>query len=267
MTEQIDISELSPHPKNREFYGDTTDVSDLVASIRDNGFDETECIEIVPEPRGDWPENRIVSGHRRYAAAREAGLDEVPVRTVEFDTEDDELDYLVRKNKYRQKTDAMLIREGYDFEQRHGDEIDGRTRDAVAERIGKSGAWYRMGKRVMLAAENGVLGDETLDAEAREVAGSEWDRIRNGHTSVSAAHQELERVNSDTDPNADDSERVKSNTDGGKVMSTAGGDSDVIPVNLGWVGDIEGERAAKAREMGRENLTALVMEAIDGYDN
>lgn len=164
------VDALTPHPKNAEFYGEVGDVLDLVASIEENGYDETEPIETVVEANHGWPANRIVSGHRRYAAARQVDLAEVPVRTVEFETTDDELDHLVRKNKYRQKTDAMLIREGYDFEVRHRDEIDGVTRDAVAERIGKSGSWYRMGKRVMLAAENGVLGDETLGEDARDVA-------------------------------------------------------------------------------------------------
>jgi hypothetical protein len=259
--EYVAIAALTPHPKNDSLYGEVDDVTDLVTSIEENGFDETEPIETVDEADYGWPANRIVSGHRRFAAARQADLAEVPARVVEFESEDAELDYLVRKNKYRQKTDAMLIREGYDFETRHGEDIEGRTRDAVAERIGKSGPWYRMGKRVMLAAENGVLGDEPLDDGPREVARSEWERLQNGNSSVSGAHREIERTCSETEV-----EDTTETPDGERVNDYTGAPKDgeeyVYPVNLGWVGQLEGELAAKAREIGEDELREQVIEVV-----
>lgn len=271
MTER-DISELNPHPRNEYLYGENFDVSDLVTSIEENGFDESDAIQIVPNSVDEWPENRIVSGHRRWEAAKQVGMEEVPVRTVEFDDRNEELDYLVQKNKYRQKTDAMLIREGYDYEQRHGDEIDGRTREAVANHINKSGEWYRKGKRVMLAAENGVWGDESLDDESQQKAQTEWGRLRNGNSSVSGAYGIIQRANDSTE-----SDRANSGTESegeeGHVKERPNSDEPdgeegqiILPVTLGWIGDIEGKRAEKAREMGKDDLRELITEAIDGYD-
>jgi ParB-like chromosome segregation protein Spo0J len=80
--EYVAVDTLTPHPENAALYGEPIDVEDLVASIEENGFDKTEPIESVRDADHDWPADRIVSGHRRHAAAQQAGLAKVPIRIV-----------------------------------------------------------------------------------------------------------------------------------------------------------------------------------------
>ena len=224
---QLAIEKLHHHPKNAEFYGETDDITDLVASIEDTGFDDNEPIEIIQEPRNNWPANRIVSGHRRHEAARQAGLDEVPVRTVDFENEDEELNYLLQKNRYRQKTDGMLIREGmwYEKQIRNGDiEAEGRVRDAVGERINMSGRSYQKGREVAKAADEGD-----------EIAQEQWGMLEADEQSIHGAYSNLDDDDSEAGKvsRGDDDDDNDDDNDMGKLSHYF--DSDVEHVVMGAV--------------------------------
>lgn len=73
MIEYIDIKKLHEHPDNpRKAIGDVTE---LMNSIRKQGL--LQNLTVVPHPEivGEY---RIVIGHRRYNAAKRAGLSELP---------------------------------------------------------------------------------------------------------------------------------------------------------------------------------------------
>lgn len=67
------IRDLRTHPLNLEIYAGYDPAQELVESILAVG---------VLEPVAITANNRIVSGHRRVAAAANAGLEHVPVRVV-----------------------------------------------------------------------------------------------------------------------------------------------------------------------------------------
>lgn len=70
----LHVSRLRPHPGNvREDLGD---LSGLVTSILQHGILQPLVVEPQPLSPGQF---LIIAGHRRYAAARKAGLDMVPV--------------------------------------------------------------------------------------------------------------------------------------------------------------------------------------------
>jgi ParB family chromosome partitioning protein len=70
----IHVSRLHPHPDNiREDIGDLTE---MAASVRAHGILQPIAVEPHPQIHGHF---QIVAGHRRYAAAKRAGLDMVPV--------------------------------------------------------------------------------------------------------------------------------------------------------------------------------------------
>src|ERR1700733_9465237 len=72
--QHLHVSRLTPHPANvRDDLGDLTDLAD---SIREHGILQPIVVQSVPAGGGQF---QIVAGHRRYAAARKAGLDMVPV--------------------------------------------------------------------------------------------------------------------------------------------------------------------------------------------
>jgi len=84
------VSELSQHPKNDEIYGDTDELEDtFIASIREKG---------VLEPLVITDGKQVISGHRRLEAARQVGLESVPVRKSEFEND------FTQKGKKRRKT-------------------------------------------------------------------------------------------------------------------------------------------------------------------
>lgn len=93
------LAELTDHPKNTEIYGDEELDRALVASIEKRG---------VLAPLLVTPCGTILSGHRRAAAARAAGLEEVPVIERDVADELDALEVIVRSNQQRRKTNWQL---------------------------------------------------------------------------------------------------------------------------------------------------------------
>lgn len=100
MVENIDISKISPNPINLEIYGEADD--GLCEDIKINGVIEPIIIN---------QHNRIISGHRRYAGAKSAGLTHVPIKEIFTKDESDEEIQIITRNKYRYKTDTQLWNE------------------------------------------------------------------------------------------------------------------------------------------------------------
>lgn len=82
--ERVALDDIEPAPYNvRDLDPAAKDTREFIATIRDRGFVESYPV-VRPHPDGDG--YQIVEGHRRVAAAIEAGLDTHPVAI------DDELD-------------------------------------------------------------------------------------------------------------------------------------------------------------------------------
>lgn len=95
--------DLIPHPQNLEIYGDQPDV-ELIESIRDKG---------VLNPVLITNDFRIISGHRRWEAAKAAlGTDcEIPVVYFASNDELDVVEALIHSNLQRAKTNEQIGRE------------------------------------------------------------------------------------------------------------------------------------------------------------
>lgn len=102
------INDLSFHPMNEQIYGANEDMSDLKEDIRKSGDVMTLVIT---------PDNVIISGHRRVKACRELVAEgderfcEVNCEVKEFNSEDEEISYLIRCNHNREKTREQKARE------------------------------------------------------------------------------------------------------------------------------------------------------------
>ena len=68
------VSQLHPHPDN--IRDDLGDLSELAASIRVHGILQPVVVEHHPDKPGQY---RIIAGHRRFAAAKRARLEMVPI--------------------------------------------------------------------------------------------------------------------------------------------------------------------------------------------
>ena len=102
---EIEVDRLQPHPKNEQIYGLDEDVTDLKEQIQAVGNKILDTLKVTKE-------HVIISGHRRWKAARELGLTRVPCEIVSFDSEDEELAALVLFNSKRTKTNEQKAREG-----------------------------------------------------------------------------------------------------------------------------------------------------------
>lgn len=96
------VSDLKPHPKNEEIYGHNEEISDLVEKIKRSGQIHT----LVVTSKGV-----VLAGHRRLRACKKLGIEEVDVEVVDFDTPEQEVEYLIDDNATREKSNEQKARE------------------------------------------------------------------------------------------------------------------------------------------------------------
>lgn len=107
---------------------EATDVDELAESIRHLGLLQP----IVVEPSGD--SFRLVCGHRRLAACREAGLEKVPATIVTpYPTTVDRLIAMAAENVHREALSP--IEEGRAYQRMVN---EGLTQSEIAEKLGKT---------------------------------------------------------------------------------------------------------------------------------
>lgn len=125
----LPLSRLKPNrlqPRN-EF--DSAALSELAASIESQGV--VQPIVVTPRKGGDFT---IVAGERRWRAARQAGLTEVPVVVRRVEDDGELLEMALVENL--QRTDLNPVEEAEAY-RRLADEF-GLKQDDVARRVGKS---------------------------------------------------------------------------------------------------------------------------------
>lgn len=135
----VPLSEVEPDPKQpRTSMGE---LGELAASIQEKGV--LEPILVRPLPRGEGSEDeadgggealyRIISGERRFRAAQEAGLFEIPV--IEMDVSEKEaLEIALIENLQRKDLTPFEEAEGYkSLADQHG-----YTQEEIAKAVGKA---------------------------------------------------------------------------------------------------------------------------------
>ncbi len=130
----LSIDVLHHHPQNpRKNIGD---VSELSESIKKNGI--MQNLTVIPgywDEQGEHHEEEytLLIGHRRYTAAKAAGLTEVPCRIVEGMDDKEQLSTMLEENM--QRADLTI------WEQANGFQLMldlGDTEDGLAEKTGFS---------------------------------------------------------------------------------------------------------------------------------
>lgn len=174
MTFDALVSDLQPHPLNAAIYG-AEDVSGLVDQIANSNWIKPLVVNA--------DNKRIISGHRRWLAARELGLSRVPVEYRVFANETDELEALLLENASRDKTPEQKVREGVAWKDIESEKArqrqvqaaqqtnaqlgrssetvsanlreasSGKTSAAVAEKVGMKPRTYEKAERVVATAD------------------------------------------------------------------------------------------------------------------
>jgi ParB-like chromosome segregation protein Spo0J len=216
--------ELQPHPKNTEIYGDTDDIGDL-----DETFKESVAEKGVLEPLVITNGKEIISGHRRWLAAKDAGLDSVPVRYSEFENDLAEREALIEFNRQREKTPGQIVNEFEEMlevekqrakerkedatghREKFHEAESGRAKDKAAEKVNAdvSGRTLEKGKNVKEKAES-----DDEPEEVQEVAKKEWEKLKDGKTSFHTASKNVEKaeaqaeIENERDSESEDSEPI-----------------------------------------------------------
>ncbi len=202
-TEKRAVSALQPHKLNESIYGDNccTDLN-LAESIRVHG---------VLVPILITNDDRIVSGHRRWFHAKNAGLREVPVVVGAFDDELQIEEAIIEANRQREKTEEQKAREVRELKriarkraearrdsklkqnQRKAPDTDpeilperGDSRDIAAASVGWSG---KTGDKAVAVVD---AIDQALESGDMAKAFELQDALNN--QSVSAAHKKIAPV-------------------------------------------------------------------------
>lgn len=101
-TMEMKVVDLIPHPKNEEIYGYNEDVSDLVDKIQKSKQVHTLTVN---------SKGVVLAGHRRRKACMELGIKTVNVEVVDFDTPEEEIEFIVLNNHQRNKTNEQKAKE------------------------------------------------------------------------------------------------------------------------------------------------------------
>lgn len=241
-----DVTELQPHPKNREIYGDDIEQA-TKQSIEENG---------IREPLTITPDGTIISGHQRWEIAKQLGIESVPVDVREYENESDELEALLDYNRQREKTPGQKIKEGMAYESvQNFARGSGRVQNQVGERIGMSGENYRKGKYIYNSADDGD-----------PVAQAQWDSLMASDTTIHRAYTTIK----DAEGASNNSQATHSKTD---TPESSGDDSDGVSEIKESDSESTQFRGTENRESGfydcdfDEQLFRVVYTMTDGQDD
>lgn len=161
LTTTIAIDKLHPHPQNpRKVLGD---IDELAESIKASGI--LQNLTVVPM-NDDWTEFTVIIGHRRLAAAKQAGLTELPCAVVEM-TEKEQLSTMLTENM--QRSDLTV------YEEAKGCQLLLDLGDTVAEVAEKTGfSESKIRRRVKLCE----LDEEAFkESQLRQPTLQDYDRL------------------------------------------------------------------------------------------
>lgn len=159
--QMILVDKLHPHPDNpRKVIGD---VSELAESIKANGI--LQNLTVVPN-NDNWDDFTVIIGHRRLAAAKQAGLTELPCAVVEM-TEKEQLSTMLTENM--QRSDLTV------YEEAKGCQLLLNLGDTVAEVAEKTGfSESKIRRRVKLCE----LDEEAFkESQLRQPTLQDYDRL------------------------------------------------------------------------------------------
>lgn len=159
--QMIPTDKLHPHPDNpRKVIGD---VSELADSIKANGI--LQNLTVVPN-NDNWDDFTVIIGHRRLAAAKQAGLTELPCAVVEM-SEKEQLSTMLTENM--QRSDLTV------YEEAKGCQLLLDLGDTVAEIAEKTGfSESKIRRRVKLCE----LDEEAFkESQIRQPTLADYDRL------------------------------------------------------------------------------------------
>ena len=158
----ISVDKLHPHPDNpRKEIGDVTELAD---SIRENGIYQN--LTVIPATGYYHGDYTVIIGHRRLAAAKMAGLTEVPCVITEMSAKE-QLATMLLENM--QRSDLTLMEQAQGMQMM----LDlGETVSDISQRTGFSESTVR--RRVRLCS---LDRDKMQDVQGRQITMADYDKL------------------------------------------------------------------------------------------
>ena len=158
----ISVDRLHPHPDNpRKEIGDVTELAD---SIRENGIYQN--LTVIPATGYYHGDYTVIIGHRRLAAAKMAGLTEVPCVITEMSAKE-QLATMLLENM--QRSDLTLMEQAQGMQMM----LDlGETVSDISQKTGFSESTVR--RRVRLCS---LDRDKMQDVQGRQITMSDYDKL------------------------------------------------------------------------------------------
>jgi len=167
LSKSVPIDHIQPNPHQPRRHFDDESLSDLVASIRQQGVIQP----IVVRRIGDTPNAyEIVAGERRWRAAQRARLHDVPVTVKEL-SDMEALEIALVENIHREDLSPLEEADGY----RRLMEEFGHTQEVLAKALGKSRSHIANMTRLLTLPDEvkRMIEDRSLSAgHARALIGS-----------------------------------------------------------------------------------------------
>lgn len=124
----IGVEHIHPHPDNPR--KDLGDLSELTESIKKSGI--MQNLSVIPMD-DDYKEFTVIIGHRRLAAAKAAGLKQLPCRIIEGMSMKEQVGIMLEENM--QRNDLTIWEQAQGFQMM----MDlGESEDSIAEKTGFS---------------------------------------------------------------------------------------------------------------------------------
>ncbi len=124
----VPLQALRPNPQQPRETFDDEKLSELAASIRENGLMQPVVVTTAAEGF------HIIAGERRYRAAARAGLSEIPVHIIDGITDAEMLELALVENIHREDLNPLELADAY----RQLSSRLGLTQQNLADRLGKS---------------------------------------------------------------------------------------------------------------------------------
>ena len=159
----IPLKMLEPHPDNPR--KDLGDLTELAESIKANGIMQNLTVVASPDP----DLFRVVIGHRRMAAAKLAGLTEVPCVISDMDIKE-QIATMLAENM--QRSDLTPYEQAWGFQQMS---MLGCTVEEIADKSGFSQTTVR--RRLKMAELDAEVLQEVTSDERRQITIGDFDRL------------------------------------------------------------------------------------------
>lgn len=147
----IPVKDIYPHPDNPR--KDVGDVSELAASIKESGV--LQNLTVVPAPEVSARVYRVVIGHRRLAAAKQAGLETVPC-VVSYMTYKQQVATMLAENMQRCDLTPIEQAQGIQMMLDLGEDIKG-----VSDKTGLSETTVRRRVKLMQLDQDALKAAES----------------------------------------------------------------------------------------------------------